>query len=39
VQNILGKLGVGNRVAAVSLARKAGLQLVGPVRGVGDGGA
>jgi DNA-binding NarL/FixJ family response regulator len=39
VQNILGKLGVGNRVAAVSLARKAGLQLVGPVRGVGDGAA
>jgi DNA-binding NarL/FixJ family response regulator len=35
VQNILGKLGVGNRVAAVTLARKAGLELVGP-RGVDD---
>jgi DNA-binding NarL/FixJ family response regulator len=30
VQNILGKLGVGNRVAAVTLARRAGLELVGP---------
>jgi DNA-binding NarL/FixJ family response regulator len=30
VQNIFGKLGVGNRVAAVALARKAGVELAAP---------